>query len=172
MVKDGLKMASPISRTYRNVVWANEAKDRLNCQIIVNMDDGSSQIHTASVSQVEGGNPDWDAIMEKFGIEVIDEATTKEIQDKNARNEERRIANEEQRKKEDEFRKQEALFAMKLEAFEIEEVKNSTNRDLKARIRKSKTLIEVQAYTTILLMKELENAQTVTSSEADPSIAE
>ena len=126
------------------------------------MDDGSSQIFDASVSQVEGGNPDWDAIMEKFGAEAIDAATTKDIQDRNARREQRRAEEEEQRKKEDEFRKQEALFAMKLEAFDIETVKASTNRELKAKIRKSKTLLEVQAYTTILLMKEFDNAAAVT----------
>ena len=159
-------MANVISRTYRNVTWANEAKDSLNCQIVVNLDDGSSQIFDAVVAQVEGGNPDWEAIMDKFGVETIDAATTKDIQDRNARQEQRRTENEERRKKEDEFRKQEALFAMKLEAFEIEEVKSSTNRDLKARIRKSKTLLEVQAYTTILLMKELENAQTTTEEPA------
>lgn len=161
MVKDGLKMATPISRTYRNVTWANESKDQMNCQIIVNLDDGSSQIFDASVAQVEGGNPDWDAILEKFTVEEIDAATTKDIKDRNARNEERRVQNEERRKKDDDFRKQEALFAIKLEAFEIEAVKNSKNRDLKARIRKSKTLLEVQSYTTILLLKELENAETV-----------
>jgi hypothetical protein len=151
-------MATPISRTYRNAVWANEAKTTIRCQIIVNMDDGSSQIFDSSVSQAEGGNPDWDAIMEKFGVETIDAATTKRIQDNNARNEQRRLDEEQRRKKEDEFRKQEALFAMKLEAFEIEEVKQSTNRVLKAKIRKSKTLLEVQAYTTMLLMKEFDAA--------------
>jgi hypothetical protein len=165
-------MATQISRTYRNVTWANEAKDKLNAQIIVNMDDGSSQIFDASISQVEGGNPDWDAIMEKFGVEAIDEATTTAIQERNVRREQRIADEEERRKKDDEFRKQEALFAMKLEAFEIEEVKNSTNRDLKARIRKSKTLLEVQSYTTILLLKELENAQNVTSSETGSSATE
>lgn len=154
-------MATAISRTYRNVTWANEAKDKLNCQIIVNLDDGSSQIFEASVSQVEGGNPDWDAIMEQIGADRIDEATTKAIVDRNAERERIVKENEENRKKEEEFRKQEALFAMKLEAFEIPEIKESSNREMKAKIRKSKTPMEVQAYTTILLMKELDNAAPV-----------
>jgi len=157
-------MANAISRTYRNVTWANEAKDRMNCQIIVNLDDGSSQIFDASVAQDGGSNPDWDAIIEKFGVEAIDAATTEHIMKRNAEREQRVLEEEENRKKEDEFRKQEALFAMKLEAFEIEEVKNSTNREMKARIRKSKTLMEVQAYTTILLMKELDNANQVAAA--------
>ena len=164
-------MATAISRTYRNVTWANETKDKVNCEIIVNLDDGSSQIFEASVAQVEGGNPDWDAIMEKFGVEAIDAATTDAIVKRNADREKRILEEEENRKKEEEFRKQEALFAMKLEAFEIEAVKASTNREMKAMIRKSKTLMEVQAYTTILLMKELDNANQVaaTPEEQQPT---
>ena len=42
---------------------------------------------------------------------------------------------------------------MKLEAFEIDEVKNSENRELKKKIRKAKTLLEVQAYTTMILQE-------------------
>jgi hypothetical protein len=54
--------------------------------------------------------------------------------------------------------KQEVLFNYKLEAFEVEQIKNSKNTELKRMIRKSKSIIEVQAYATILIMKELENA--------------
>jgi hypothetical protein len=161
-------MATAISRTYRNVTWANEAKDKLNCQIIVNLDDGSSQIFDASVSQVEGGNPDWDGIMEQIGPDRIDEATTQAIVDRNAERELIVQENEENRKKEDEFRKQETLFAMKLEAFEIPEIKESSNREMKAKIRKSKSPMEVQAYTTILLMKEVDNAAPVVEEEPQP----
>jgi hypothetical protein len=54
---------------------------------------------------------------------------------------------------------QEQLFAAKLDAFEIDVVKNSTNRDLKSKIRKSKTFMEVTAYTVMLLMQEETNAE-------------
>ncbi len=160
-------MANVISRTYRNAVWANEAKDKINCEIVVNLDDGSSQVFEAVVSQTEQGNPDWDAILEKFGEEAIDSATTEELKQKNLEREKRAKENEERVKRESEFKRQEDLFAIKLEAFEIEEVKNSVDRTLKAKIRKAKTALEVQAYTTILLMKELENA--TTTEEADPA---
>ena len=165
-------MATAISRTYRNVTWANETKNKINCEIVVNLDDGSSQVFEASVAQVEGGNPDWDAIMDQFGVEAIDTATTDAIVKRNADRERRILLDEENRKKEDEFRKQEALFAIKLEAFEIEAVKNSKNRELKAMIRKSKTLMEVQAYTTMLLMKELDNAEPVVEAEQPQPSAE
>ena len=52
--------------------------------------------------------------------------------------------------------KQETLFEMKLEAFESDLIKNSKDKELKKMIRKAKTLIEVQAFSTILIHKELE----------------
>ena len=41
----------------------------------------------------------------------------------------------------------------KLQTFEIPQVKESTNRTLKSKIRKAKNAIEMQAYATILLME-------------------
>ena len=52
--------------------------------------------------------------------------------------------------------KSDALFAAKLEAFEIEEVKNSKNRELKSKIRKAKTILEVTAFTAAVILKENE----------------
>ena len=46
------------------------------------------------------------------------------------------------------------LFSAKLEAFEIEEIKNSKNRKLKSRIRKAKNIMEVTAFTAALLISE------------------
>ena len=49
----------------------------------------------------------------------------------------------------------EDIFKIKLQAFEIEEVKNSKNRELKAKIRKAGTFMEVLAYTSALVNSEL-----------------
>ena len=54
--------------------------------------------------------------------------------------------------------KSDVLYEAKLEAFEIPEIKNSKNRKLKSLIRKSKTLGEIQAYTAVLVMKEMEKS--------------
>jgi len=161
-----------ISRTFRNVTWTNiETKNAVNCEILVNLDNGSTQIFTAVVSKPDDGsiNEDWEAIMEKFGTESIDEATTESVQAKQAKREQERIDREETDKRQSEFEKQEALFAFKLEAFEIEAVKNSKDRATKALIRKSKSIPEVQAYTTILLMKELNNAEQQQKTEEPPA---
>ena len=154
-------MAQAISRTFRNVTWENiETKDCLNCDIIVNLDNGFSQVFSAVVSKPAEGetSDDWEAIMESIGLDTIDEATTEAVLLMQKQREENRIRDEDGMKRQAEFERQEALFAYKLEAFEIEAIKNSTDRAAKAMIRKSKSIPEVQAYTTILLMKELNNA--------------
>ena len=58
--------------------------------------------------------------------------------------------------------KQEILFNSKIEAFEISTIKNSTNMELKRKIRKAKSPMEVAAYTTILLLDDFMNEKSVT----------
>ena len=55
----------------------------------------------------------------------------------------------------------EDLFKLKLQAFEIEEVKGSKNRALKARVRKADSFMEVMAFTSAIIMDSL------ASEEAD-----
>ena len=47
------------------------------------------------------------------------------------------------------------LFGAKLQAFEIELIKNSKNNTLKRLIRKAKSPLEVQALSSILISREL-----------------
>jgi hypothetical protein len=47
---------------------------------------------------------------------------------------------------------QDDLFKLKLQAFEIDAVKNSKNREIKAKIRKSDNLIEVLAYSAAAIL--------------------
>ena len=133
---------------YLNPRWVDKENRRLWCEILV-----GDKYHQCNINV---GNPDeglvnkdFDAIMEMYTPDEID-ANTEAY-------EEHLI---EQDKRRDEARevhinrvKQEALFEMKLEAFEIDEVKNSENRELKKKIRKAKTLLEVQAYTTMILQE-------------------
>ena len=52
--------------------------------------------------------------------------------------------------------KVDALFQAKLDAFDIDMIKNSKNRELKSKIRKAKTLIEVTAFASALITLEHE----------------
>ena len=109
----------------------------------------------ASIQDPEGTNPDMKAVLEQYTEEEID-ANTQEGLDRRNENIKRQM---ERRESQLTRAKQEALFNCKLEAFEVDAIKNSKNTELKRMIRKSKSIMEVQAYATILLMKELENGK-------------
>ena len=109
----------------------------------------------ASIQDPEGTNPDMKAVLEQYTEEEIDANTQKGLERRNEN-----IKRQMERRESQQARaKQEALFNCKLEAFEVEAIKNSKNAEMKRMIRKSKSIMEVQAYATILLMKELENGK-------------
>ena len=121
----------------------------LFCEILVGQSYRPSQINVGNIK--EGlVNKDFDAVMEMFTEEEIDELTEAhkdvvlEQEEKDA----------EQREVHRNRVMQEALFNMKLEAFEIEAIKNSQNKEIKKLIRKAKTQLEVQAWVTILIQQE------------------
>ena len=139
-------------KKYLNPYWSN--KD--NRHLIVTIELANGQHSMASIQDPEGTNPDMKAVLEQYTEEEIDANTQEGL---NRRNE--NIKRQMERRESQQARaKQEALFNCKLEAFEVESIKNSKNTELKRMISKSKSIMEVQAYATILLMKELENDAT------------
>lgn len=128
--------------------WSNkEAK-----HIIVTIEYNDGRTATASVQDMDGTNPDYKAILEEFGEETLDKNTQEGI-----RRRDEGVKKRLQRKETEAVRaKQEMLFGAKLQAFEIKAVKDSKNIELKRLIRKAKSPMEVQAYTTILLMETMD----------------
>jgi hypothetical protein len=129
--------------------WSNKEAKHLIATIV--MPDGRRSL--ASIMDKDGTNPDYLAILEQFTEEQIDENTAEGLKRRNE-NVRRQM---ERREAEAARAQQESLFASKLEAFEIPLIKNSTNVEFKKLIRKSKSPMEVAAYATILLQKELES---------------
>lgn len=128
--------------------WSNKETKHL----IVTLEYPNGTRATASVQDVDGDNPDYNAILEEFGEEQIDANTAEGV----ARRDDQ-IKKRLQRKESEAIRaKQEQLFGAKLDAFEITAVKESKNTKLKRLIRKAKTPMEVTAYTTILLMESMD----------------
>lgn len=129
--------------------WSNKE----NRHLIVTIENADGKGNMASIMDPDGTNPDMKAVLEQYTEEEIDKNTEEGL---NRRNE--NIKRQMERRESQQVRgKQEALFNCKLEAFEVEAIKNSKNTELKRKIRKAKSIMEVQAYATILLMKELEN---------------
>lgn len=131
-----------------NPYWGDDAKTQVVCTF--EYEDGTSL--TASVMNTmdgEDNNPDWDQVFTDNTIEEIDAATNTRLAARDAKEEDIII----QTKSEREKKKNEDIFQAKIDAFQIEEVKESKDRTIKAKIRKAKTLTEVIAYSTILIMK-------------------
>jgi uncharacterized protein (UPF0335 family) len=127
--------------------WGNEQKTHIIAKF--RYDDG--RIVDASISVPEGGsNSDWDEIIETFGTEYLDEQTTTQLN----RHIQRKAEAAEQRKLNIERSQKEILFNAKAEAFDMDIVKNSTNREIKNKIRRANSIMEVQVYTAMLHMIE------------------
>ena len=80
----------------------------------------------------------------------------RERQEKKKRNAERE-AREQRRLEKEKADELQRLFEAKIKAFEIDDIKNSKNRALKAKLRKAKNLVEVNIYSMMIVMEELEN---------------
>ena len=142
---------SPQKKKYLFPYWSNKE----NRHLIVTIENSTGQQNMASIMDPDGTNPDMKAVLEQYTEEEID-ANTQEGLDRRNENIKQQM---ERRESQQARARQEGLFNCKLEAFEVEAIKNSKNTELKRMIRKSKSVMEVQAYATILMMKELENAE-------------
>lgn len=139
-------------KKYLNPYWSN--KD--NRHLVVTIEKPNGQKNLASIQDPDGTNPDMKAVLQQYTEEEIDANTKKGLERRNDQ-----IKQQMERRESQQARaKQEVLFNCKLEAFEIDAIKNSKNTEMKRMIRKSKSVLEVQAYSTILIMKELENDAT------------
>lgn len=138
-------------KKYKNPYWSN----RENRHLIVTIVQPNGKEQIASIHDKEGTNPDMKAVLAEYTEEQIDEFTNKALERRNQNIKRTAERRESQRAR----AKQEALFAAKLQAFEVDVIKNSKNTELKRMIRKSKSILEAQAYATILIMKEFENGE-------------
>ena len=151
--------------TYEYPYWSN--KDAKHMIVTLRYEDGRRS--TASIQDKDGTNPDYQAILEEFGEEVLDKNTEEGIKRRDEQ-----VKKRLERKETEAVRaRQEQLFGSKLQAFEISQVKESNNTDLKRLIRKAKSPLEVTAYTTILLLDNFMNDKTVTDLQKQiPNVAQ
>ena len=137
-----------MKRTIKNPYWGNDEKTQVMCEF--HFENGPTQV--AAVTQTKEGNPDWEEIFQNFTIEQIDDLTKTVMAEAREEHEKRK----QQEKDDIERMKVDALFQAKLDAFDIDIIKNSKNRQLKSRIRKAKTLLEVTAFASALITLEHE----------------
>lgn len=140
-----------------NAFWETEEKSQLNCILEIEDDVGRVTRQVMKLNRIDRAgnpNPDFDEVVAALGEENIDAYTTERVTRKKAEAEEQKQREFEHQK----ARKLEKLFNYKLEAFEVDEIKNSKNRALKSKLRRAKSRIEVDLYSIMILQEQLEKA--------------
>lgn len=144
-----------------NAFWDNNEKTRIKAILDLIDTDGTitSQVLTINKENNGQNNPDWDDVISNVTLDKITSNTTERAERKanEAKANEAKIRDREQAKK------LEALFNAKLQAFEIDEISNSANRELKSRLRRSKSIIEVNLYAMMIVMEAIENEKIIQS---------
>jgi hypothetical protein len=143
-------------RIIRSPRWGNADKTNIICKF--EYEDG--RVLTASVSDTEEGNPDWQEILETFPLTTIDANSEKDLAEHN----ERKIIQQEQQKQEEEIARQNVLFMAKSEAFDMPIIRDSSYTDLKSKLRKASSITEIHSYAgAIVALEELKALQSTNS---------
>lgn len=143
-----------------NAFWEDPKKEKLNCILEMEDDVGRKTNQVMMLSRLDkDGNPNelFNEVIETLGEESIDKNTEDRKVRKAAEAEEKKQRDVEHAR----ARKLEDLFNYKLEVFETEEIKNSKNRKLKAKLRRAKSKIEVNLYAMMILQEELGTEENV-----------
>ncbi len=147
-----------MKKEWKHPFWETAAKDRLTARLNITHDDGSFTTTVARVSKFDDNgrvSSDWEEVLQQNDIKDIDKFTEERLE----RHRQKREANIKRQEERNEAKRLEDLFNYKLQTFEIPDIKNSENRKLKAKIRKAKNVIEMNAYATILLMEILNESE-------------
>ena len=128
--------------------WETSQKEILNCISI----EQENNKEIRKVWKTKKGEDIFEAAVKFLGEEHIDKNTEARVKRKYDRQQAKKEAINAQKK----AQQLEKLFNHKLEVFEIEEIKKSKNRKLKAKIRRSKSIPEVNIYAMLIMKEELD----------------
>lgn len=137
-----------------NSFWHNEEKEVAEAILLITDSEGReiSQVLTVRKFDAEGEiNPDWTELMEQVGEEKIDQNT----EERRIRKAQEREVEEQERKANQKARDLEELFDAKIKILEIEEIKNTQNKTLKSKLRRSKSILEMNVYAQLIMMEEI-----------------
>ena len=139
-----------VKRTWiKDAYWETPTKELLNC--ISEHKEGFKDVH--QVHKLKRGDPLFDECVKSLTEKHIDVNTDRRVNKKFKEQEQQRQLELNRRKAE----KLEQLFNYKLETFEVEDIKESKNRILKSKLRRSKSIPEVNLYAIMILQDKLEN---------------
>ena len=137
-----------------NAFWHNDEKEMAEAILCITDESGReiTQVVTVRKFDVNGNdNPDFKELMEEVGEEKID-ANTAERRERKSKEKE---IEEQRRKAEEQAKELELLFDAKIKILEIDTIKNTSNKTLKSKLRRSKNQVELNMYAQLIMMEEL-----------------
>lgn len=133
-----------------NAFWRDDNRDSVTCMHMTEYEDGGKNHVVLELDRVTNGEEDelFKQLLTEIPVETIDRNTMERRQRKI---EEGSLdaGNKDRQNRAGEL---ESLFNIKLQAFEMEEVRNSTNRKLRSKVRSAKNAVELNAYLSVLVM--------------------
>jgi len=139
-----------VKRTWiKDAFWETPSKELLNC--ISEHKEGFKDVR--QVHKLKRGDPLFDECVEALTEKHINVNTDRRVDKKFKEQEQKRQLELNRRK----AQKLEQLFNYKLETFEVEDIKESRNRILKSRLRRAKSIPEVNLYAIMIIQDKLEN---------------
>ena len=149
-----------------NAFWETDEKQMLNCILEMEDDVGrvTRQVMKLRKTDDEGNdNPDFIEVVDQLGEELI----TTNTNERNVRKKREAEEDKQRQLEHAKARKLEQLFNYKLEAFEIDDIKNSKNRQLKSKLRRAKNRVEVDLYAIMIVMEEMKKREEENDTPAD-----
>jgi len=128
-----------------NAFWTNwqlKGEDKENITALKRLNGGD----TIQISANKGSN-DYKNLISQLTEKLITENTIERFNKKENEKTEKYLREEQKNKS----KLLEDLFSHKLRVFESDIIKNSKNRQIKSKIRKAKTPMEVNAFATLLI---------------------
>jgi hypothetical protein len=148
-----------------NAFWeAPETKDDVTCILQIIDDEDRKLEQVMRLKKIDkNGSPsaEFEELIEVLGEDQITKNTEERHRRKASEKEEKKLREIEHEK----ARKMEKLFSYKMEAFEVEEIKNCKNRKLKAKLRRAKSKIEVDLYAMMILQEHIANEESSDDGE-------
>ncbi len=142
-----------MKKEWRHPFWENYQKDRITCKLVITHENGEVTSSTSTVSKYDKNGKitqDYNDVIAATPVEKINKNT----EEREQRHKDNRLNDKRKHAEREAARKLEHLFNAKLEVFEIESIKNSTNRKAKSKIRRSKNQYEMMAYAIMLIQEE------------------
>ena len=142
-----------MKKEFRHPFWENYQKDRITCKLVITHNNGEVTSSTSVVGKYGKDGKITQVYKDIMALTPL-EKINKNTEEREERHKDNRVADKRKIAERAAANKLEQLFNAKLEVFEIESIKNSTDRKAKAKIRRSKNQYEMMAYTIMLIQEE------------------